>query len=347
MKKVILYINQFFGSVGGEDQADFEPVIKEGPAGPGLALEAALEDAVITHTVICGDNFMSSHRDEAVGRIKGFLDGKEIDLFIAGPAFQAGRYGMSCGEICRFVNETYGVTAVTCMNEENPGVDAYRDTGIYILRGGNNAARMRKDIASVAAFCNRLNAGEEILWAEAEGYFPHGVRKEVMAEKKAADRAVDMLLAKLAGKPYTTEFKIEIDSSVAPAKPVADASRARIALISTGGLVPVGNPDHMPSATATIWKTYDISEMDSFKAGEFFSVHGGYSTNNVNEDPEVLVPLSAVRELVKEGVIGELYPWFYSTTGNITALSESRRMGREIAEDFKKNGVEGAIFVST
>ena len=29
MKKAILYINQFFGQIGGEDKADFEPVFIE------------------------------------------------------------------------------------------------------------------------------------------------------------------------------------------------------------------------------------------------------------------------------------------------------------------------------
>ena len=29
MKKAIHYINQFFGGIGGEDKADFKPVLKE------------------------------------------------------------------------------------------------------------------------------------------------------------------------------------------------------------------------------------------------------------------------------------------------------------------------------
>ena len=38
MKKAILYINQFFGQIGGEDKADFEPQIREGKVGPALEL---------------------------------------------------------------------------------------------------------------------------------------------------------------------------------------------------------------------------------------------------------------------------------------------------------------------
>ncbi len=66
MKKAILYINQFFAGIGGEDKADHEPEIREGLVGPAMALNAALNGAEVTHTIICGDNFMGSNEDEAV-----------------------------------------------------------------------------------------------------------------------------------------------------------------------------------------------------------------------------------------------------------------------------------------
>lgn len=99
MKKVICYLNQFFAGVGGEDKADQEPYIMEGVVGPGMAFKAALKGAEITHTVVCGDNFMGSHTEEALSRIMDMLQDKPCDLFIAGPAFQAGRYGVACGNI--------------------------------------------------------------------------------------------------------------------------------------------------------------------------------------------------------------------------------------------------------
>lgn len=80
--KAILYINQFFGQIGGEEFAGHEPEIREGIVGPGMAFAKALKDEVeITHTVICGDNFMGSKTEEAIERILGFLDDKEFDLF--------------------------------------------------------------------------------------------------------------------------------------------------------------------------------------------------------------------------------------------------------------------------
>jgi len=36
--KVIHYVNQFFGQVGGEEKADTAPFLKQGPTGPGRLL---------------------------------------------------------------------------------------------------------------------------------------------------------------------------------------------------------------------------------------------------------------------------------------------------------------------
>ncbi len=347
MKKAIYYINQFFGGVGGEGEADFEPIIKEGPVGPGLALQAALKGVEITHTVICGDNFMAVHKDEALKRITGFLEGKEIDLFLAGPAFRAGRYGVSCGGMCKFAYETYNVPAITSMHEENPGVEVYRESPFYILKGSAGAAKMRQDIAAIAAFANKIIAGEEILWAEAEGYFSRGIRREVFGDKIAADRAVNMLLTKLAGEPFETEYKIEERDNVVPANPIADLKKAKVALVNTGSLVPVGNPDRMPTGTASIWKAYDISKLEAFKPGEFYSVHAGINTNNINDNPEILLPLAPLRKLEKAGELGAVHPYLYTTTGNLTSLKDSIRMGQEIAQALKSENVDGAIMVST
>ena len=42
------------------------------------------------------------------------LEDKEFDIFLAGPAFQAGRYTMlQCGTICKAVKEKFGVPVVT------------------------------------------------------------------------------------------------------------------------------------------------------------------------------------------------------------------------------------------
>ena len=86
--KGILYLNQFFGQIGGEELADFKPEIREGLVGPAMALQQELGDDVeITHTVICGDNFMGSNTEEAVELILSMLKGKEMDVFFCWTGF--------------------------------------------------------------------------------------------------------------------------------------------------------------------------------------------------------------------------------------------------------------------
>ena len=55
--RVVHYINQFFGQIGGEDAASIDVRTEDHPIGPGLGLKAALgERAEIVATIICGDN---------------------------------------------------------------------------------------------------------------------------------------------------------------------------------------------------------------------------------------------------------------------------------------------------
>ena len=45
---------------------------------------------------------------------------------VAGPAFNAGRYGLACGAVCAAVTEQLGIPAITGLYPEAPAVDVYR-----------------------------------------------------------------------------------------------------------------------------------------------------------------------------------------------------------------------------
>ncbi len=62
---------------------------------------------------------------------------------IAGPAFNAGRYGMACGNMLKLAQQHLGIPAVSAMYEENPGMEMFRLYG-YIFPSGPNARDMRK-----------------------------------------------------------------------------------------------------------------------------------------------------------------------------------------------------------
>ncbi len=347
MKKAILYINQFFAGIGGEEQADQEPILKEGTLGPGLAFKGAL-DAEITHTIVCGDNFMGSKEEEAKKIILGMLEGLEFDIFFAGPTFNAGRYGFAAGTISKAVQEKFNVPAITSMNEENPGVKMFKDE-VIIFKGGKSAAAMKKDVAAMAKYGNKLLKGETLLPAAEEGYYGRGIRNQVWPEglKPAAERGVEMLIKKLKGEEYRTELPVPEKDVVPVAEPIKDLKNARIAIMNTGGIVPVDNPDKIQSASATRWGKYDISKMDRLKSGEFKTIHAGFDPAAANADPNVIMPIDSMKSLLKDGVYGSLHPYFYSTVGTGTTQAEASRMAKEILVLLQEDKVDGVIMIST
>jgi glycine/betaine/sarcosine/D-proline reductase family selenoprotein B len=349
--KAILYVNQFFGQIGGEEFADHEPEIREGLVGPAMALQQVLGDEVqVTHTIICGDNFIGSHTEEAVERIITMLKDKEMDIFFAGPAFRAGRYGVACGHICKAVQKQFAIPVITSMNDENPGVEMFCKE-MYIFKGGSSAAAMRKNMAVMGRFGLKLLRGEKLLPAAAEGYFGRGVRDQIWLDPPvtAADRVIDMLLKKVNSEPYETELPIPKTDrvAIAPAITPEELSKIEVALITSGGIVPVGNPDRIQSASATKWGKYDISGLDDLVKGEFMTIHAGFDPAAANNDSDVIVPLDAMRKHQQEGKIGGVYKFFYSTVGTGTTQAEAARMGKEIAEELKRNGIRAAILTST
>ena len=347
MKKCVHYINQFFAGIGGEELADYAPELREGVVGPGLALNQAL-DAEVSHTVICGDNYMATHEEEAIEKILAMLEGIEFDVFVAGPTFQAGRYGFAAGRISKAVKEKFGVEVYSSMHEENPGVEMFKND-VIIFKGGHSAADMRKDIKNIAKYVNKYLNGEELLPADEEGYYGRGIRHQYWPEGElpAARRGVDMLLKKLRGEEYVTELPVPKKDVVPIASPIKDLKSAKIALMTTGGIVPVDNPDRIQSASATRWGKYDISNMDALKGGEFKTIHAGFDPAAANADPNVIMPIDAMKDLLKEGVYGSLHNYFYSTVGTGTTQAEAERMAREILEFLKEDKVDGVIMTST
>lgn len=347
MKKAVHYINQFFAGIGGEDKADHAPEIREGVVGASMAMNDVL-DAEVTHTIICGDNFMGSNTEEAIEQIIGFLSHIDFDIFVAGPAFQAGRYGVACGTIGKAVKKNFDVPVITSMHEENPGVEMFKKD-MYIFKGGKSAAKLRQDAKNMAKFANKLLCGENTNSASEEGFFERGIRQQVWREdqKTAAERGVDMLLKKLHNEPFETELVISKQDRVEIAAPITDLSKANIAMVTTGGIVPVDNPDRIQSASATRWGRYDISSVTRLEGGVYKTIHAGFDPAAADADPNVIMPVDALKKYKEEGKIGSIHPYFYSTVGTGTTQAEATRMGQEIVAKLIEDGVDGVIMTST
>lgn len=348
MKNVLIYLNQFFAGIGGEDVADVAPEFREDIKGPALAYKAALKDANIIGSLICGDNYMGSNTEAALEKIDELLEGKEFDLFLAGPAFQAGRYGVACGTVAKHIQDKYGVKAISSMHEENPGVEMFKQD-LYIMPGGKSAAAMKKDVEAMVTLANRLLAGETMIPQEEGGFFPRGIRHQVWLPEgtPATDRVIDMLLKKVKGEDFVSELPIKLKERIPVASPIEDLSKANIALVTTGGIVPVDNPDRIQSASATRWGKYDISNVDHLEKGVYKTIHAGFDPAAADNHPDVVVPVDAMKHFEKTGVIGKLHPYFYSTVGTGTTENEAARMAKEIIPHLKEDGVDAIILTST
>ncbi|MCC6174253.1 MAG: glycine/betaine/sarcosine/D-proline family reductase selenoprotein B [Chloroflexi bacterium] len=344
--RVVHYLNQFFGGFGAEEKANTPVEIRDGPLGPGRALQQALgEQATIAATLVGGDNYMSEHQDAALATLRAALADLCPDVLVAGPAFDAGRYGVACGEVCKLAGEL-GIPAVTAMYPENPGVPLFhRD--VPIVPTSANAAGMAAAVAALARLVLKLGQGEPLGPADADGYLGRGIRVAGRRTEPGHRRAVAMLHAKLAGRPFATELPIHATEAVTPASPIADLSKMTLALITTGGLVPKGNPDRLSAANSRQWYRYSIEGLDLLSATDWDCVHRGFYTAIVKENPNYIVPLHVVRHLERAGAIGGVYPWFFSTSGVGTPDSYSKPMGQEMAAELKQAGVDAALLVAT
>ena len=345
--RIVHYLNQFFGGVGGEDKAGTPLELRQGAVGPGRLLEQVTGDgSQVVTTIICGDNYAVENLEEVTAAVTRAVEDAHAGLLVAGPCFQAGRYGTAAGAVCAAVQKQLGIPAVTAMSVENPGVDLYRAT-TYIIDSGEDVSRMQDVLTKMARLGTKLASRETLGRPSEEGYIPQGLLRSEFVDKPAAGRLTDMLLAKMRGQPFQAEVPIATIEPVPVPPPVPDMFKATVALVTDGGLVPKGNPDKLPRAFSQVWGAYDIGGQEVLHGDNYEVAHGGYDNRYVEQDPHRLLPVDILREMESEGTVGKLHPEFLSTTGNSNPLENSRRIGREMAERLKKAGVDSVILTST
>ena len=345
--RVVQYINQFFAQIGGEEKADIPAELREGPVGPGLAFNQAWGDeAEVVATIICGDSYFNENLEKAQAEVLEMVKSQNPDMFIAGPAFNAGRYGVACGTIAKAVQDNLNIPVLTGMYVENPGADMFKKD-VYVVSTKNSAAGMRDAVKKMAPLALKLARHEAIGASCEEGYMPNGIRVNLFEKERGSKRAVKMLIAKLNGKPFTTEFPMPSFDRVAPNPAVKDMAHATVALCTSGGIVPLGNPDHIESSSASHYGEYDIEGVMDLDAAHWATAHGGYDPVYANEDADRVLPVDVLREMEKEGRIGKLHNKFYTTVGNGTAVASSKAFAAEYAQKLKADGVDCVIMTST
>lgn len=345
--KVVHYINQFFAGIGGEEKADHRPEVREEVLGPGMALKAGFKDeAEIVATIICGDSYFNENLEEAKKEILEMVKKYEPDLFIAGPAFNAGRYGVAAGTIVDAVQNELGIPGLTGMYVENPGVEMYQKS-VYIISTKDSAVGMRDAVAKMVPLALKIARGEEVGSPEEEGYIPRGIRKNFFTDKRGSERAVDMLVKKLNDEEFETEYPMPNFDRVDPNPAVKDITKAKIALVTSGGIVPKGNPNHIESSSASKYGKYDIEGFEDLTELTHETAHGGYDPVYANLDADRVLPVDVLRDLEKEGKIGELHRYFYTTVGNGTSVANAKKFAEEFSKELKADGVDAVILTST
>jgi glycine reductase len=340
--RVVHYINQFFAGVGGEDDAGTGPVVHDGPLGPGRRLAAVLGDEhEIVATAVCGDDHAAGHPEFAAALVEQ-ARARGAELLVAGPAFTSGRYGLACARIAAAAVAA-GLPAVAAMHADNPGLA--EAGGAPVVESSETARGMRASLDRLAAAVAKVAAGEE-LTAE-DGRVGTVPRTNRAAARSGAERAVDLVLVRLGGDRAATEIPLPAFDQVTPAAPIADPTQALVALLTEGGFVPAGNPDRLESARATKWIRHSLDGHDSAEAGIFESVHGGFSTQWANAEPNRILPLDVARQLEREGAIGGLHAEYFATTGNGTTVADARRFGVEWAAELHQAGIQAAILTAT
>jgi len=349
--RAMYYVNQFFGGIGGEDKADAPVAFREEAVGPGRRFqELCRESLEVAVTAVCGDNYFAEHQSEVVASILEAARKYGVRMLVAGPAFGSGRYGFACVEICHFLNVSTNIPCISGMYDESPAVELYRqykDKEFFLVPTSEAASGMGEALSKMARLASRVARGEAIGSASEEGYISRGFRRDSVVDKTGAERAVDILLDKLAGRAFTTEIPIETVEEIPVAPPIASLKDVCLALVTTAGVVASGNPDGFKTNRNTQWRKYSIDKMNSMKDAKWDVLHGGYNTVFMHENPNYGVPLDACREIEGEGVFGKLYPYFYVTPGNLGSISAMQAISREIQRDMKAEGIDAALLVST
>lgn len=346
-KRIVHYINNFFAGIGGEEMAHIEPSVREGAVGPGLAIEKAFADEYeLVATVICGDNYFGENLEKAQATLIDMIRPFNPDLFIAGPAFNAGRYGVACGSIALAVEKQLGIPVITGMYPENPGADMFKKD-VYVVETKNSAADMKNAVPKLKKLADKLVKGEEILSPAEDGYIERGIRVNYFNDIRGSARAVDMLVKKIKGERCVTEYAMPSFDKVAPAPEVKDIKKAKIAIVTSGGIVPQGNPDHIESSSASKYGIYSIKGMDTLSPKDFMTVHGGYDRQFVLENPNLVVPLDVLREMEHDGEFGSLADYFIATTGTGTSTGNAKGFGESFSKKLLDDKIDAVILVST
>jgi glycine reductase len=141
-----------------------------------------------------------------------------------------------------------------------------------------------------------------------------------------------MLLDKINGRDFVTELPTPVFSKVEPSPAIKDMKHAVIALVTSGGVVPSGNPDHLEALAATKFSGYSIDQYGGEDMPAADVAHGGYDPTFAMGHGNRVIPADALYEFKREGVIGDVFDTIYVTVGNGMPVDRATKFGDEIGK---------------
>lgn len=360
--KALLYLNTHFAGLTGEDLENQPPKLYEPEELTGqnkFYEKIGGENVEIIGIITGGDNYVTENEEKAIREILSLIRiccvrkyPAKPDVLFAGPCFKAGRYGSFSEALCDAASKQYDLFTITALHQENPGVEEYNNRNFkekkhsYVIRAGLNASSSSPVITRMISLAIKLISNKKVS-PKKDGYFPRGRRLNTFTQTSGYVRALDMLLKKLNDEKFSTELSMPSIEVVPPAKAILDLSKAKVAIGTTGGIVPIDNPDKIAGSDAKNCGVYYIGDLEKFSSGTHCTVHAGYDPVRANENPNWVLPLDLMRQLEKESVIGSLHNEYFATVGNGTEVANAEAMALEVGRKLKTAGVQAIILTST
>jgi len=169
------------------------------------------------------------------------------------------------------------------------------------------------------------------------------------SDKTGAQRAVEMVLNKIGGKSWKPEVIVDgAFPTVKVAPGVKDIRKARIAFVTGGGLVKIGEePFTHSGAVDGRWTKYSLAGIDKLNPDEWEVHHSGYTPDWIKEDPHRLHPLPEIRQLEREAKFGWVSPILYSWSTLVGTMVGCRKVAEGILPHLKADRIEAVVMDAT
>ena len=347
MTKILHYLNQFFAGIGGEDKAGQEFLFLSHAWPRRRASRSAQNSRSRIRNGGLRRNHFHENEEAVLASLTEAMTQFAPDLFIAGPAFHAGRYGLACAKAASFVRQRWNIPALTGLYEENPGT---REIGrhVLVIETGHRRPRCRQpsSAAPISAALLLKKDFDSVERFKEEYCLKIPRRFTVQAGAPTAfGRRTCLSLS-------SVELLLRAKSRALSLRPIRFPPRLRSVARNSGdrdgrGFGAERQSRPAGSSRGTKYFKYSIKERDDLKPGEFEAMHTGYDTSTVNADPDRLIPLDAMRTLERSGNFGRLHDYYYVTTGTGAMPAKMQELGVGIAEELCASGVNGVVLTAT